>query len=40
VKKLLAIGMVAVVVTATQVAHGAEVIQKEVIATPNAPKAS
>ena len=38
-KKLLAICMVAVVVAATQVAHGDEVVKKEVIASPNAPKA-
>ena len=38
-KKLLALGIVAVVIAATPVAHGAEVMKKEVIASPNAPKA-
>jgi 2-iminobutanoate/2-iminopropanoate deaminase len=39
VKKLLAICMVGVVVATTQIAHGDEVVKKEVIASPNAPKA-
>jgi 2-iminobutanoate/2-iminopropanoate deaminase len=38
-KKLLAICTIAVMVAVTQVAHGAEVDKKEVIASPNTPKA-
>lgn len=38
-KKLLALCVVALVVAATQVALGAEVVKKEVISSPNAPKA-
>jgi 2-iminobutanoate/2-iminopropanoate deaminase len=39
VKKLLALCMVVVVGAATQVTHADEVVKKEVIASPNAPKA-
>ncbi len=38
-KKLLATCTIAVVVAVTQVAQGAEIDKKEVIASPNAPKA-